>query len=90
MIKTKFYNPKKKEMQWKARLTKGEQYDLMKRNIELLQSSAVDSLEDISAQEWEDTFNTTVRFADNGNGLEYEPPTSEAHEFELNELTGKN
>ena len=80
MLKTKFYNRKTKRMEWKAELTRGESYDLIKRNIASLETLRI---EDITAKEWEQTFANTVSFADN-NGVELKD--SEGHAFDLDEL----
>ncbi len=65
----KFYNKKTKKMDVRAKLEKGEQYDLMKRNNAML--SNVDTVKDITASEWERLFEDTVSFCDNGGGIEF-------------------
>ncbi len=86
MIHIKYYNKKAKRMERKVELTMGEQYDLMKRNIASL---TISSIEEVTAQEWEDTFNDTVSFSDNCGVMECTTPTTEGHQFELEELTNE-
>ena len=54
MVITKYYNSKYKRMEAHCELSKGEQYDLMKRNNATLKESI----------NWKEIFEDTVSFSD--------------------------